>query len=89
MREASVQRSLIAGEATSLPPVLVVQPGQDENVPREMTLDLVKAYQDAGGELAYLFYPGQPHAFAYEASAATTRCIGDVWAFIERRLADS
>ena len=85
MARASVQHALRAGEAGALlPPLLLVQPGEDANVPREMTLDLVHAYQDAGGLLNYLFWPGLPHAFAYEASAATTRLSGELAVFLSR-----
>ena len=86
MREASVQRALAHGEAQRLPPLLVVQPGEDANVPREMTLELVSAYQDAGGVLSYLFLPGLPHAFAYQASADTTRLARDILTFLARHL---
>lgn len=82
MREASVQRALRAGEAQYLPPALVVQPGEDANVPRQMTLDLVREYHDAGGALDYRFYPGLPHAFAYHASPETTRLGREVGAFL-------
>ena len=84
MRDASVQRRLRAGEAQSLPPLLVVQPGEDANVPRDMTLDLVREYQNAGGTVHYLFYPGLPHAFAYGASAATTRLSEEIRWFLAR-----
>ena len=84
MRDASVQRRLRAGEAQCLPPLLVVQPGQDANVPRDMTLDLVREYQDAGGTVHYLFYPGLPHGFAYGASPATTRLSEEIRWFLAR-----
>lgn len=84
MRDASVQRRLRAGEAQSVPPLLVVQPGEDANVPRDMTLDLVREYQDAGGTVHYLFYPGLRHGFAYEASTATTRLLEEIRWFIKR-----
>ena len=82
MRQASVQRALRAGEIQCLPPALVVQPGEDANVPRPMTLELVREYQDAGGSLNYLFYPGLPHAFAYQPSAETSRLAVQVGAFL-------
>jgi len=82
MREASVQRALRAGEAQCLPPALVVQPGEDANVPRQMTLELVRGYQDAGGSLDYRFYPGLPHAFAYHSSPETTRLGRGIGAFL-------
>ena len=87
MAEASVQRTLAQGEAQgegqTLPPLLVVQPGADRNVPQEMTLDLLREYQRAGGDLQYLFYPGLPHAFAYQASPETDRLLQDMWPFVE------
>ncbi|MDE0053500.1 MAG: alpha/beta hydrolase [Gammaproteobacteria bacterium] len=84
MRDASVQRRLGAGEAQSVPPLLVVQPGEDANVPRDMTLDLVREYQEAGGTVHYLFYPGLRHGFAYEASTATTHLLEEIRWFIKR-----
>lgn len=86
MHAASVPRLLAAGEATHLPPLLIAQPGEDANVPRRMTLDLVDAYQEAGGALRYLFLPGLPHAFAYQASAATTRLAAELGAFFHAQL---
>lgn len=83
MRQASVQRALSSGEAQDLPPLLIVQPGEDANVPRQMTLELVREYQDAGGSLTYEFYPGLPHAFAYQASPETTRLAERVRAFLD------
>ena len=83
MARASVQRTLADGEAQALPPLLVVQPGADRNVPQEMTLDLLREYQRAGGDLQYLFYPGQPHAFAYQSSPETDRLLEDLWPFVE------
>ena len=82
MREASVQRALLEGEARNLPPLLVVQPGEDANVPRQMTLELLGAYQDAGGVLDYRFCPGLPHGFAYRASPETTRLGREIGAFL-------
>ena len=82
MRQASVQRALREGEAQALPPLLVVQPGEDANVPRQMTLDLLREYQEAGGSLDYRFYPGLPHAFAYQASTQTSRLAGELGTFL-------
>lgn len=82
MLAASVQRMLREGEAQALPPLLLVQPGEDANVPRGMTLDLLREYQNAGGELHYLFYPGLPHAFAYQESPDTSKLAGAVVGFL-------
>ena len=86
MHQASVQRMLAAGEAQTVPPLLAVQPGEDRNVPQAMTLDLLREWQNAGGALQYLFYPGLPHAFAYEASPETTQLELDIWPFFDHHL---
>ncbi len=80
MWDASVPRIVTAGEAETLPPILVVQPGMDSNIPQDMTFDLLRAWQARGGKLDYVFYPGEPHAFGHFPSAATdnlTRTIAD------------
>lgn len=86
MAQASVPRLLREGETERLPPLLLAQPGADANVPQPMTLDLVREYQAAGGALHYLFYPGLPHGFAYEASAATASLGEEVATFFRRQL---
>jgi len=85
MWDASIQRIVTAGEAKSLPPILVVQPGDDGNIPQEMTFDLLRAWQARGGKLDYAFYPGQPHAFGHRASEATTDLINTIADFIKRQ----
>jgi acetyl esterase/lipase len=49
MRTASVSRLVSAGDAQSLPPLLVVQAGDDANVPLEMTMGLLHAWQSWDG----------------------------------------
>ena len=85
MHEASVQRVLRSHDFTTLPPVMVVQPGEDQNVPQYMTNDLLAAFKGVGADPHYLHMSGLPHAFAYEASEATTECANAVWSFIEER----
>ena len=87
MLEASAQRVLRDGEAERLPPLLLVQPGADANVPQPMTLDLIREYQAAGGGLHYLFYPGLRHGFGYEASPETARLGAELAWFFARELA--
>lgn len=85
MWDASIPRIVTSGEAKSLPPILVVQPGDDRNIPQDMTFDLLHAWQARGGKLDYAFYPGQPHAFGHRASEATTDLIATIAAFIQRQ----
>ena len=86
MKDASIQRSLNAGEAESLPPVWVVQPGNDTNVPVSMTKDLIEAYEAQNGYIEYSFFPLQKHAFAHRPSAETEDCINGMRNFIRRQL---
>ena len=84
MRAASIQTILGTGEWNQLPPVLVVQPGEDRNVPLEMTTEFVRAYQSAGGYLEYTFFPDEPHGFIRYPSPATDRCNSLIVDFIRR-----
>jgi acetyl esterase len=86
MQQASVPRLLRAKEAKELPPLFVVQPGDDTNIPREMTFDLLAAYQEAGGRLTYQFYPKQPHAFGHRPSADTDQLVASIRDFIASTL---
>lgn len=84
MHTASIQKILETGKWKQLPPLLVVQPGEDSNVPLEMTKELVHQYESAGGYLEYVFYPGEPHGFSHLPSPATDRCNTLVVDFIRR-----
>ena len=85
MRAASIPRLVTAGEAQSLPPLLVVQPGEDGNVPVEMTFDLLRAWQSRGGKVEYAFFPEMPHAFGHRPSPATHDMLRQVVDFARRR----
>ncbi len=85
MREASVPRLVTAGEAQHLPPLLVVQPGEDGNVPVEMTFELLRAWQGRGGKVEYAYFPDMPHAFGHAMSPATSDMLAQVTDFIRRR----
>ncbi|MSQ36479.1 MAG: alpha/beta hydrolase [Dehalococcoidia bacterium] len=84
MRATSVPRVVIAGEATQLPPALVVQPGEDANVPIEMTFDLLHAWQSRGGHIEYAFFPGRRHSFSQFASPETDDMVRLVHDFVVR-----
>lgn len=84
MRAASVPRVVIAGEATRLPPALVVQPGEDANVPIEMTFDLLRAWQSRRGHIEYAHFPEQAHGFGQRPSAETDDMVALVRDFVAR-----
>lgn len=86
MHQGSVQRVLRSHEFTHMPPIFVVQPGEDANVPQYMTNDLLAAFRGVQHKVEYLHMPGLPHAFAYEASTDTDECEAAVWDFIRPQL---
>jgi acetyl esterase len=89
MWDASIPRIVTAGEIKMLPPILVIQPGNDANIPQDMTFDLLHAWQARGGKVEYAFFPGQPHAFGHRPSAATDDLVRMIAAFIQRRLTET
>lgn len=84
MLSASIPKLVGDGEYNELPPILIVQPGEDQNVPLEMTYDLMSKYQSAGGYLEYVFYPGEEHGFAHFPSEVSDRCISLIVNFAQR-----
>ena len=86
MAEASIPDMLRDKRHTHLPPTLVIQPGDDANVPEEMTLNLLAAIQEQDGNLVYRHMPNLPHAFAYEMSDDTVQCSRHTLQFIEEVL---
>lgn len=89
MKDASIQRVLkeeIGTNKKTLPAVLVVQPGEDGNIPRPMTFSLLAELQNSGVATEYLFYPGMPHAFAHRPSKSTDDSIHGMRDYINRRL---
>ena len=84
MLSASISKLVGDGEWSQLPPILIVQPGEDKNVPLEMTYDLMDKYQSAGGYVEYVFYPGEEHGFAHFPSPISDRCISLIVNFAQR-----
>jgi len=87
MAEASVTRIVAAREARALPPAWVAQPELDDNVPPAITEALVRAYQQAGGEIERVHFPGAKHGFIQQASADSEKAIAMMRDFIGRQLA--
>jgi len=86
MKDASIPRILNDGEAENVPPILIVQPGNDKNVPVEMTKNLIAANESQNGYIEYSFYAQQNHAFGHFPSAETDDCINCMRNYIRRQL---
>jgi acetyl esterase len=87
MAEASVTRIVTARETRALPPVWLAHPELDDNVPAAITDAFVQAYQQAGGSIERVHFPGARHGFIGQASADTDKAISMMRDFIGRQLA--
>jgi acetyl esterase len=88
MAGASVTGIVGAGRARALPPVWLAHPEMDDNVPAAITDAFVRAYEQAGGRIERVHFPGAKHGFIGQASADTTKCIADMREFIARQLSN-
>jgi len=87
MAEASVTRIVTARESRALPPVWLAHPELDDNVPAAITDAFVQAYQQAGGAIERVHFPGARHGFIGQASADTDKAIAMMREYMGRRLA--
>jgi len=87
MAEASVTRIVSARESRALPPVWLAHPELDDNVPAAITDAFVAAYQQAGGSIERVHFPGARHGFTGQASADTDKALAMLRDFIGRQLA--
>ena len=65
----------------------MAQPELDDNVPPAITEALVRAWQQAGGEIERVHFPGARHGFIQQPGADSERAITLIGGFIGRRLA--
>ena len=78
MHDAAIQNILLQGRFGHLPPVFIVQPELDQNVPIMMSQTLAGAWELAGGNVSYKCYPGVAHGFAHADGTQTEACITDM-----------
>lgn len=84
MGEGSPQLILERREGTkSLPPLLILQGTNDDNVTPEMADNFAAAYRDAGGSVELHKFEGQPHSFIKEpVGAAGIEALGFMTRFV-------
>jgi acetyl esterase len=87
MDEGNPQRILDRGEPADLPPALLIQGTNDDNVTPDMASSFATAYRKAGGDFQLEVFPGEPHAFiAKDPSAAgARRAIGLIVDFVHAK----
>lgn len=84
MAEGAPQLILERGEPAALPPGILLQGTNDDNVTPDMAAKFVAAYKAAGGSMTLHEFPGAPHAFTAREpeSAASKQAIENIVAFI-------
>lgn len=87
MADGNPQLILERGEATNLPPALMLQGTNDDNVTPDMADRFAAAYHKAGGALELVKFPGAPHAFTARepASANSRRALDLIAGFVRRQ----
>jgi acetyl esterase len=63
MADGSPQLLLDRGEAVQLPPALLLQGTNDDNLPADSADRFATAYTKRGGEIQVEKFPGEPHTF--------------------------
>lgn len=88
MTEGNPQLVVERGEATSKPPMLVLQGTGDENVEHERADRFVEQYRRAGGEIELHKSEGQPHTFVVKdpTSPASVAALAKMSGFVQARL---
>jgi acetyl esterase len=84
MAAGSPQLVLERGEATHLPPALIIQGTADDNLPPDSAQRLADAYRAAGGSADLHFFAGEPHGFIKRDPAADgpRRALETIAAFV-------
>ncbi len=88
MAEGNPVLLLERGEKAELPPALVIQGTDDENVTPDMADRFVAAYRAAGGSIELRKYPGMPHSFIKRAHGVpeAEAALAAIVAFLKERL---
>jgi acetyl esterase len=84
--DANPQQILDRGERVTLPPLLVMQGGLDDNVEPAMQEKFVNAYRTAGGKVQYELFEGCEHEWVATPGPQTDRAVEMVKVFIAAQL---
>jgi len=84
--EGNPHMILQRGEMVTLPPAIIIQGTEDDNIPVPATKEFAEAYRRSGGEIQLEIFDGMPHGFGYRRGPETDRAVDLVKAFIARQL---
>ena len=86
MKEGNPHMILQRGEKVELPPCLIIQGTEDDNLPVPTTKQFVEEYRRAGGDIQIEIFQGMPHGFGYTAGPETDHAVKLMKAFVARQL---
>jgi acetyl esterase/lipase len=89
MKRDNPQLIIESSEAQTMPPMIVIAPDPDENVPKPIFERFVESYGTAGGDVEIEWFPGAYHGFGRELSPDTERALKAIKHFVARRLKTS
>lgn len=84
--EANPRQILARGENVTLPPLLVMQGGLDDNVQPSMQEEFVNAYRAGGGQVQYELFEGCEHEWVATPGPQTDRAVAMMKTFIAAQL---
>ena len=84
--EGNPHMILQRGEKVNLPPAIIIQGTEDDNIPVPATKKFAEEYRRRGGEIQLEIFDGMPHGFGYRAGPETDRAVDLVKTFIARQL---
>ena len=84
--EGNPHMILQRGEMVTLPPAIIIQGTEDDNIPVPATKEFAEAYRRSGGEIQLEIFDGMPHGFGYRPGPETDRAVDLVKAFIALQL---
>ena len=88
MKEGNPQQILERREQVQvqLPPTIIVQGTNDDNVPMSIPERFIEAYWAMGGHIELEVFPGMPHGFGNTPGPESDRALGLMKAFVARQL---
>ena len=87
VNEGNPQEALDRGETVELPPAIIIQGTNDNNVPLSIPHKFEASYRAAGGHVELELFPGMPHLFGNTPGPESDRAIELMKGFIARQLA--
>ena len=87
MHEGNPQELLDRGDAVELPPIIIIQGTNDNNIPLFIPEKFEATYRAAGGHVEVEWFEGMPHQFGNTPGPESDRAIELMKGFVARQLA--